>query len=95
MATKMQMQKDFVQECVKRDMTRPEIAEALSEEFSIKITYAYNVVYRELAGDEYKVAKEQRRSRNSVPKEKRTWNNRYVKSNNTKIDEDDIDLSAL
>jgi transposase len=93
MAVSYEEKKKFILECYnEKHMTRPEICDALSERFGLKIGTAYQAVYRVLHGEEFQVPAGKRRARGSVPVDKRTWNNRY--SNRSSID-DDVDLSAL
>jgi len=79
---KMELKKLFIHECQKEGKTRPEIADAVADKFNVKITYAYNIVYMVLSDPKYRVTKEQRRGRDSVPTDKRTWTGRYVKKFN-------------
>jgi len=84
---KMELKKQFIQKCQEEGKTRPEIADAVADKFKVKITYAYNIVYMVLSDPKYRVSKEQRRGRDSVPTDKRTWTGRYTKKS------DDIVLS--
>lgn len=89
--SKISQKKEFIMKCVANGVThRPTISEMVAEEFGLKISSAYTVVYLVLSDEKYKVTTEERRQRGSVPLDKRTWNGRY-----TKKSEDLVDLSSL